>query len=178
MPHAEIVPLTVDQVGILANAVQRRYRALVILGAGTGLRPGGLFGLKVKHIDFTHRMVKVEQQIQRVPGEKGVHVCPPKTRRSHRRVPLSGIIATSLRGHLDNFPAHREDFLFRNEKGEPIHSSRFYEQIWRPAIAKAKLPNGTGPHALRHAYASLLIAAEESVKVVAERLGHTNAAMT
>ena len=33
-------------------------------------------------------------------------------------------------------------------------------------------------HALRHAYASLLIAAGESVKVVSERLGHTNAAMT
>ncbi|WP_406514998.1 tyrosine-type recombinase/integrase [Streptomyces sp. NBC_00873] len=33
-------------------------------------------------------------------------------------------------------------------------------------------------YALRHAYASLLIAAGESVKVVSERLGHTNAAMT
>ncbi|WP_374330449.1 tyrosine-type recombinase/integrase [Streptomyces sp. PSKA30] len=31
---------------------------------------------------------------------------------------------------------------------------------------------------MRHAYASLLIAAGESVKVVSERLGHTNAAMT
>nr|WP_256255049.1 tyrosine-type recombinase/integrase [Streptomyces sp. cf124] len=34
------------------------------------------------------------------------------------------------------------------------------------------------PHALQHAYASLPIAAGESVKVVSERLGHTNAAMT
>ncbi|WP_240627884.1 tyrosine-type recombinase/integrase [Streptomyces scopuliridis] len=87
------------------------------------------------------------------------------------------IVATALKGHLDDFPAHGEEFLFRNAKGEPIHSSRFYEQIWRPAIAKAKLSKGTGPHALRHAYASLLIAAGESVKVVSERLGHTNAAM-
>jgi integrase len=43
---------------------------------------------------------------------------------------------------------------------------------------KVKLPKGTGPHALRHDHASLLIAAGESVKVVSERLGHTNAAMT
>ncbi len=178
VPHTEIVPLTAGQVGDLASVVPHRYRALVILGAGTGLRPGELFGLQVKHIDFTGRTVKVEQQLQRVPGGKGVHVCPPKTRRSHRRVPLSGIVATSLKEHLDNFPAHGQDFLFRNERGEPIHSSRFYEQIWRPAIAKVELPKGTGPHALRHSYASLLIAAGESVKVVAERLGHTNAAMT
>ncbi|MFD5623319.1 tyrosine-type recombinase/integrase [Streptomyces yangpuensis] len=37
---------------------------------------------------------------------------------------------------------------------------------------------GTGPHALRHHYASLLIKHGESVKTVSERLGHTNAAMT
>jgi integrase len=37
---------------------------------------------------------------------------------------------------------------------------------------------GVGMHALRHAYASLLIAAGQSVKVVSDRLGHSNAAMT
>lgn len=36
---------------------------------------------------------------------------------------------------------------------------------------------GTGHRALRHARASPLIAAGESVKVVSARLGHTNAAM-
>ncbi|MGG7571686.1 tyrosine-type recombinase/integrase [Streptomyces sirii] len=49
---------------------------------------------------------------------------------------------------------------------------------WRPACAKAGIPKGTGPHALRHHYASLLIKHGESVKTVSERLGHTNAAMT
>jgi integrase len=38
--------------------------------------------------------------------------------------------------------------------------------------------DGVGLHALRHFYASVLIAAGQSVKVVAERLGHSNAAMT
>ncbi|HEX2772973.1 MAG TPA: tyrosine-type recombinase/integrase [Micromonosporaceae bacterium] len=33
-------------------------------------------------------------------------------------------------------------------------------------------------HDLRHAYASLLIAGGQSVKVVSDRLGHSNAAMT
>lgn len=53
VPHAEIDPLTADQVSDLVGAVPHRYRALVILGAGTGLRPGELFGLHVKHVDFT-----------------------------------------------------------------------------------------------------------------------------
>ncbi|CAM5490444.1 hypothetical protein SANTM175S_10225 [Streptomyces antimycoticus] len=49
---------------------------------------------------------------------------------------------------------------------------------WRPAYAKAGIPKGTGSHALRNHYASLLIKHGESVKTVSERLGHTNAAMT
>ncbi|MGN2359939.1 tyrosine-type recombinase/integrase [Streptomyces luridiscabiei] len=36
----------------------------------------------------------------------------------------------------------------------------------------------TGPHALRHHYASLLVKHDESVETVSERLGHNNAAMT
>ncbi|MEU9406700.1 tyrosine-type recombinase/integrase [Streptomyces sp. NPDC048281] len=46
----------------------------------------------------------------------------------------------------------------------------------RPSHRQGQVPQGH--RALRHACASLLIAAGESVKVVSERLGHTSAAMT
>ena len=42
----------------------------------------------------------------------------------------------------------------------------------------AGLPAGTGPHLLRHYYASLLIRYGESVKTVQARLGHATAAET
>jgi integrase len=45
------------------------------------------------------------------------------------------------------------------------------------AVRKAGLPAGTTSHALRHHYASLLLAAGESVVAVAERLGHENATL-
>ncbi len=56
--------------------------------------------------------------------------------------------------------------------------THFMDGAWRPACAKAGIAKDTGPHALRHHYASLLIKHSESVKTVSERLGHTNAAMT
>jgi integrase len=56
--------------------------------------------------------------------------------------------------------------------------THFMDGAWRHACAKAGIPKGIGPHALRHHYASLLIQHGESVKTVSERLGHTNAAMT
>ena len=45
------------------------------------------------------------------------------------------------------------------------------------AAKRAGLPAGTTSHDLRHHYASVLLAAGESVVAVAERLGHDNATL-
>ena len=50
--------------------------------------------------------------------------------------------------------------------------------MWVPAVKAAGLRPGTGFHALRHYYASLLIRHVESVKVVQARLGHASATET
>lgn len=71
-----------------------------------------------------------------------------------------------------------EGWIFTAPQGGPVVCTHFMDGSWRPACAKAGIPKGTGPHALRHHYASLLIKHGESVKTVSERLGHTNAAMT
>jgi integrase len=44
-------------------------------------------------------------------------------------------------------------------------------------VTKTGLPEGTTSHDLRHHFASLLLAAGESVIAVAERLGHDDAAL-
>lgn len=176
VPRRKVVPLTVDQVRALAAAMPERYRALVVLGSGTGLRPGELFGLQVRHIDFFKRQLRVEQQVQQTKGG-GTRVCPPKTKESERVIPLPDVVVHALVAHLRDFPAGPEDFLFQDPKGGAVVSTRLMDSAWRPAREKAGLPDVT-MHQLRHTYASLLIAAGESVKVVSERLGHTNAAMT
>jgi integrase len=45
------------------------------------------------------------------------------------------------------------------------------------AVKRAALPVGTTTHDLRHHYASVLLAAGESVVAIAERLGHENATL-
>lgn len=172
-----VVPLTVDQVQALADAVPACYRALVITGAGTGLRPGELFGLQVRHVDFFRRVLRVEQQVQQT-ADGGTRVCAPKTRESTRVVPLPAVVVHELVAHLAAYPTEPDGFVFTDPAGGPVVASRFMDNVWRPARKRVGLPSGSGPHALRHAYASLLIAASESVKVVSERLGHTDAAMT
>lgn len=178
VPRKRIVPLAVEEVRTLAERIPGRYKALVLLGAATGLRPGELFGLQLRHTDLLHATVSVEQQIQQTAGH-GVYVGPPKTTRSHRTVPLPKMAVDALKAHLHDFPvAGAEGWLFTAPEGGPIVYTHFMDHAWRPACAKAGITKGTGPHALRHHYASLLIKHGESVKTVSERLGHTNAAMT
>lgn len=170
VPHTEVTPLTRDEVERLAAAMPDRYRALVILAAGSGLRPGELFGLQVKHVNFLGRSVKVEQQLQQTTGH-GVYVGPPKTRRSYRTVPLSKTVLDALGRHLERYPAAGDDYLFRMERGGPIVRTDFYGPIWQAAVKTAGLPKGTRMHDLRHTYASLLIKHGRSPKTVAARLG-------
>jgi integrase len=50
----------------LADEVPARYRALILAGAGLGLRPGELFGLAVDRVDFLRHTVGGDQQLVRV----------------------------------------------------------------------------------------------------------------
>ena len=87
--------------------VPERYRALVVAAAGTGLRPGELFGLDVAHVDFLRRTVRVDQQLARVAGG-GVGLTPPKTPASYRTVPLPQTVADALAAHLARWRPHPE----------------------------------------------------------------------
>ena len=176
LPRQRIVPLTVDQVHALAEAMPDRYRALVIVGAGTGLRQGELFGLQVRDINFLRRTLTVDRQVQQAPGGKTV-VGPLKTPQSYRTIPLGQVVIDALAAHLAAYPASGEQFVFTDDHGQPLHRGRFNSGPWAAARKAAGLPEATC-HDLRHFYASALIRAGLSVKVVSARLGHANAAMT
>lgn len=148
--------LEVAQVLAMSKAVPARYEALVIAGAGLGLRPGELFGLASDRVDFLRRTVRVDQQIART-GRGGVGLAPLKTPSSYRTVPLPDVVGKALAAHMGEWPAHPE---------------------LGTAWTKAKLPAWATPHDLRHFYASVLIRSGASVKVIQTRLGHSSAKTT
>ncbi|GGU81875.1 hypothetical protein GCM10010260_13010 [Streptomyces filipinensis] len=101
-----------------------------------------------------------------------------RSRTAARKTALT-VLKTAMKAHLRDFPADgSKGLVFTAPQGGPVVYTHFMDGSWRPACAKAGIPRGTGPHALRYHYASLLIKHGESVKTVSERLGHTNAAMT
>lgn len=187
-----VQPLTTEQVETLAVAVPERYRAAVLLAAGTGIRQGEAFGLTVDRVDFLRRTLRIDRQLVTVPG-RAPFLGPPKTTASHRTIPLPQVVVDALAAHLAAFSTSAQtvpvvlaggrestetvELLFTTSTGTPIRRTTFGD-AWRTAVLATKAPHGTGFHGLRHYYASLLIRHGESVKTVQARLGHATAAET
>lgn len=173
-----VVPLTTQQVIALVEAIPSRYRAMLILIAGTGLRRGEAFGLTRDRVNFSERRLVVNRQLLAVRhGEP--HFGPPKTAASHREVPLPDVVAEALELHLESYPTGPQGLLFTAGDGTPIYKGSFWKS-WQLALDKTRIKDGTrqGLHMFRHHYASVLIQAGESVKVVQTRLGHQSAQET
>lgn len=184
-----IVPLTVAQVLTLAAAVTDRYRAMVIVQAGLGLRIGELLGLRVADVDFLRRTVRIEHQGHSVTRE----LVPPKTASSYRTIPLPVVVAEALAAFLATHPTGPDldcvcpgdvkcsrsasPLLFPTAAGTGLDHDYYSRRVFGAAVRRAGLPTGTTPHDLRHHFASVLLAAGESVVAVAEWLGHDNATL-
>jgi integrase len=166
-----VVPLTIDQVRALADAIPHRNRAMVIVQAGLGLRIGELLALRAEDVDAGARMVRIEWQL--APGSKVRS--EPKTPRSRRVVPLPDVVRDAVAAHVEVYPPGPDGSLFTTRFGAPYRHDYYGAQIFIRATRRAGLPPGTTTHDLRHHYASVLLAAGESVVAVAERLGHDNA---
>ena len=165
----KFVPLTVAQVRAWADAADPRLQAMIVVQGVLGLRISELRALRVADVDFLRRQVRIESQFD----VSGRHRVPLKTGNSRRTVPLPAIGADALAAHIREFPPSADGVIFTTADGRPWnhHVSARY----RVASVAAGLPAGTSSHDLRHHYASVLLAAGESVHAVAERLGDTAA---
>lgn len=166
--------LTPAQIDQLAEAIDHRYRAMVITAAYTGLRWGETAGLRLEDLDLLRGQIRVSHTLTEVSGE--VRLGPPKTKRSARAVSISRTLAQELGQHIGRYP-DSGGWVFPAPAGGPIRATNWRRRIWAPAVARA----GLEPlrfHDLRHTHASLLIAQGEHPKVIAERLGHSSITVT
>lgn len=174
-----VQPLATAQVDALRDAVPPELQALVILTAGTGMRQGEVLGLTRDRLRLLGRNpeVTVDRQLVTLPGGETAFG-PLKTGASYRSIPLPRVVVEALNEHLAACDVGDAELLF-TIAGKGITRQRF-GHVWRPAAKTAGLTaaTGTGMHALRHYYASLLIRYGESVKTVQGRLGHKSATET
>src|SRR6266511_256681 len=156
----------------LADAIDRRYRSLVLVGAYGGLRAGELFGLRRDRVDLMTGRIDVAEIAVEVRGRH--YFGPPKTQAGRRNVPLPRFVVDELTQHAGSLGPNQ--FVFPAPEGGPVRGSLFRRRYWLPAVEAA----GVGPlrlHDLRHTAVAFWIAAGATPKEIAVRAGHSSVAV-
>ena len=163
---------------------QIKYKTAIILTVFTGVRLGELMGLEWNDIDFRNGIVSINRSSQYL-ADTGVFTKLPKTESSIREVAIPDFVISLLEEYKLWYEEQKSLYgelwinsnrLFVQADVKPMHPStiskwfvKFIEQIGLPVI---------NFHGLRHTNATLLIAQNIDVAVVAARLGHAQITTT
>jgi integrase len=174
-----------EQVGrVLRAAADDSLEALWRLAIYTGMRRGELLALKWSDVDLDGGALFVQRALSRGMTAR-LEEGEPKSRSGRRRIALSASVVESLKRHRVRQLEHRlatgdayEDrgYVFANETGGHLHPNVLYRR-YAALIARADVPV-IRFHDLRHTSATLMLAEGVHGKIVQERLGHANIAMT
>lgn len=185
----QFVPWTIEQVAAIRTALPERYRPLLTIVTGLGLRQGEVFGLAVDDIDFLRGVVTVRRQVA-ILGSRLVFSLPKG--RKVRAVPLPRSVANELAAYIQAFPAREVSLpwntpdgrastarlLLTTREGGALNRNYMNSCIWRPALKTAGIPviRENMMHGGRHFYASIQLEHGMSPRALADYLGHADPA--
>jgi len=170
---AERPLLSPSQVLDVAERIEPRYRAMVVLAGLGGLRLGELLYLQRRHIDLLHGTVTVEGQLVDRPNGDRVRT-DPKSKAGKRVVSVDPTTSAALEAQLATWSAAGpEGAVFTDEAGQ-VPTRTTLNRRWRVAARSAALPQGVHFHDLRHAAGTLAAQAGATVKELMSRIGHAS----
>ena len=143
------------------NWIGARDWAILLLLYGAGLRISEALGL-------TGTILPLER-VLRVTGKRN------KT----RIVPLLAPVADAINAYvaLCPYPATNDQPLFRGSRGGPLNPAIIRRSV-RAARTRLGLGERTTPHALRHSFATHLLAGGADLRSLQELLGHASLSST
>lgn len=173
--HTPERPLaTIAQVWALADAVEPRFRALVLTAAFAGLRFGELAALTRERVDLEAGTITVvDNQVELSGGV--LLIGPPKSEAGRRSIVIPDALVPELVTHLDAYTPSEDDArVFTGAKGAPIRRHNWWAK-WKDATEAVGL-TGFRFHDLRHTCNTLTAATGASTRELMHRMGHSSAA--
>lgn len=171
-PDRQRLPLvlTREQVAkFLGQLTEARFRVLLTLIYGCGLRIGEAVRLEVRDIQAAQRRIHIRE------GKGG------KDRLVPLPEPLLKMLRTFWATHRHGwliFPGVSNAWRERGTQGprrtDAPMSESSVQHTMRLAVAQAGLPKGVTPHTLRHSYATHLLEEGVSLRQIASYLGHSS----
>ncbi|MEY9991334.1 integrase [Streptomyces sp. V4I8] len=164
---------TVQEVYDLADAIQPRYRALVLMAGFLGLRWGELIGLHRRDIDLDHGTVRVRRAVAELNnGQRQIKA--PKSAAGKRTVSIPAAIIPDIRKHLSQYAeAGADGRVFIGAKGATPRRNHF-NRLWHKACDAAGIKN-LHFHDLRHTGNTLAASTGASTRELMSRMGHSTA---
>lgn len=177
--------LTADEIAdALAKFQGHALYSLAVFDLATGLRRGELVGLGFADLDLDAGTVRVCRAVEETAA--GLRIKEPKTEKGWRTLSLPASVITVMREHRKQLLEQRlalglgkpdaDTLVFAEPDGTMLRPNRL-SWLWRAAVKSLKAPK-VNLHALRHTYASALIAAGLDVITVQHKMGHANPTVT
>lgn len=157
----------------------------------TGLRIGELCGLRWCDVDLDNGSITVNNQLIHDKRLKVLMLADLKTSASHRIISIPTILINYLKELKEDRQAAEKDYVVL-DRNDFKYTPRSLSMNFTKKVSKFEKPieevegdpkdymqlKQISFHGLRHTHATILIANGENVKVVSERLGHTDIKMT
>jgi integrase len=148
MGARRVVPWAPRRVFAVRASMVERFRPMGDVGAGCGLRQGGILGLSVDDIDVDSGTPHVVRQLKL--GLSKAVFAPPKGGKL-RDMPLPDPVAEALQDHMERFPPVEITLPWMRANGQPVTRRLIFtgpngghiwrtsldEDHWKPALAKA-----------------------------------------
>lgn len=160
--YEHIVPPSQVELAAMYEVAPEIIRRVIVLGAFFGMRvgPSEMFRLLWQDVDFPAQLV-------RVPSAN------KNAREPWREVPIREEIAPLMQSWQARDYAQQHTSFVVHINGRPVQSVK---KQWRAAITAAGLRYFV-PYALRHSFATNLLAAGVDAGTVAKLMGHTSTDM-
>jgi len=169
--HSIPKPLTVqkaravvEEMALAADPwVGARDTAIILLLYGSGLRISEALALTGRDLNLQQRDVLL------IKGKGG----------KERMVPILAMTRGAIADYLTQcpFPLHSDEPVFRGVQGGPL-SPRIVQLALERMRGRLGLPETATPHALRHSFATHLLAAGADLRQIQELLGHASLSTT
>lgn len=185
---AEMRVLTKAEQKELINTVKgtdSRFKVLVFIALGTGMREGEISALTWSDVDFDNNTITVNKTLMRVQKKAGggteIKVTPPKSSKSNRIIPIQKQLAEELKNHYSKVLSEKlfagssysnKQYVVCNELGGYIEP-RQIQKIFKTFTEAAALCN-VNFHALRHTFATRAVESGMDIKTLSTLLGHAD----
>lgn len=162
---------SIPQVFEIADTIELRFRAMVLVGAFVGLRLGEMLALTRERIDLLHGRIKVVEQYQEL--KDGTHILgPPKSDAGVRTVAIPAMLKPELEAHLAMYAAPgKKGLVFGGPNGQPLRRATWYS-AWNKTMTELGI-EGMKPHDLRHTGNTLAAMTGASTKELMARFGQS-----